>query len=101
MARPFRTPTQPIGAAHATDRLGGESAALEHLLKRCRSEVSQVSRKVEPAPVSAEPAKRQAVNVRYRNDELAAGRQQVPGFAQHWHRLVDLLQRMPHRNQIE
>ncbi len=63
--------------------------------------MGEVSRQIEPVPRFAEPSKGKAFDVGHGHQQLAARRQEEVGLPEHLARIVHVLQRVPHRNDVK
>src|SRR5205823_716225 len=91
---------EPTAVPHHAQLAGAEAGPVQYQPQRPRREMGQVPRQVQSVPSLTEPTKRQAVDVRHGDDQLALWGQKAVGFAQYFERVVDVLERLPHGDDV-
>ena len=84
-----------------TDGTDGKASPLQHQMQRPWSKVGQVTRQIKSVPSGTKPVEGKAVDVRDGDKEFAARHQQPMRFLEDFQRSVNVLQRVPHGDDIE
>ena len=86
---------------HHAKPAGAKPGPSQHLPQGLRREVREMTRQIEAVPGRAKRAKRQAVDVRHGDVEPSAGSKQIMRLSQGSQRIVHVLQRLAHGDQVE
>ncbi len=98
--KPGRGP-QPAAAPDHVNLAGVKTRPVEHQPQRPRREVAHVPGQIQPVPGLTEPAEGQAIDIGNRYDQLSSRHEQAAGGPEHLQRIVHVLQRLPHGDDVE
>ncbi len=92
---------QPVGMARMPDFDDPEPSFFKHPLQGVRIKMSQMPGQVQTVPTSTEPLPRHAREIGDGDDKTSAGQKQTMCLLQRSFWLVNVFERMPHRDEIE